>query len=54
MRASFRNIPMNSTLRARSGRMRLMATVRSAPSGPSVDARKISAMPPDAIRSMSV
>ena len=54
MRASLRNIVMNSLLRAFSGRMRLIATTCSMPSDPSLEARKISAMPPEAMRSSNV
>src|SRR5207302_6477392 len=50
MRASSRNISMKSALVASCGRMRLITTIFWKPGSPDTRARKISAMPPVAIR----
>ena len=53
-RASSRNIPMNCFFSERCGRTRLMATVFLNPSSPALSARNTSAMPPEAIFSMTL
>src|SRR3954447_25894627 len=52
--ASLRNIFTKLACFERCGRMRLMTMVFSNPSSPACRARKISAMPPTAMRSISV
>jgi len=53
-RASSRNIPMNCFFSERCGRTRLMATTFLKPSSPALSARNTSAIPPEAIFSMTL